>query len=149
MSVTWSVVALPGRANRLVVKGSVDLGAEQPLVDAVTHIVEEASDDAHGDDVGDEPDDDPDVDAPTCEIDLTGVSFIDSSGVRALMRLARSFGPRVTVGAVSDPVERVLEIAGVRDWLSAATTEPDDDASESSGGEPTPVGDAGRAEGRT
>ena len=87
----------------------------------------------------------PDLGERTCEIDLSGVSFIDSSGVRALMRLVRSFGPRVTVGPVSDSVRRVLEIAGVREWLSTAAA---DRTEATSADEPTTVGDAPRG-GRT
>ena len=110
MSVTWSVVPLSERAHRLVLEGSVDLSAEQPLVDAVSGVV-----DGHGPGDGDH-----DGQAPcTCEIDLTGVTFIDSSGVRALLRLVRAYGPRVSVGPVSESVQRVLAIAGVDDWLSS------------------------------
>ena len=46
-------------------------------------------------------------------IDLHGVEFIDSSGVRALLRLRVHHPGRVTVSRASDPVRRVLDIAGV------------------------------------
>ena len=108
MGVTWSVERLPPDGCRVAVSGSVDLGAEQPVVDAVQSVINGG-------------------DHATCVLDLAGVSFIDSSGVRALMRLARSYGPRFSVGAVSEPVQRVLEISGVLDWLSTGSVQSPDD----------------------
>jgi anti-anti-sigma factor len=45
--------------------------------------------------------------------DLDDVDFIDSSGVRVLVRLRRDHGDRVGLGATSPSVRRVLDIAGV------------------------------------
>lgn len=67
-------------------------------------------------------------DARTVEVDLTGLQFIDSSGIRVLLQTALESEPTgrlVMVVAASDPVRRVLEIAGVTDILHVA---PRDDA---------------------
>lgn len=55
--------------------------------------------------------------------DLSELRFIDSSGIRALVQIALDGEPaglRVTVVAVSDPVRRVFDIAGVSDLLRMA-----------------------------
>jgi anti-anti-sigma factor len=46
-------------------------------------------------------------------LDLGGVTFLDSSGVRALIRLRQRHGERLRLGELSAPVRRVLEIAGL------------------------------------
>jgi anti-sigma B factor antagonist len=46
-------------------------------------------------------------------IDLAEVDFIDSSGVRALLRLRRAHADRIRLGEVTAAVKRVLDIAGV------------------------------------
>lgn len=54
------------------------------------------------------------------EIDLAGVSFIDSSGIRAFLKIGERSPdrtPKVTFGAPSKAVSRVLDIAGVADRL--------------------------------
>jgi hypothetical protein len=145
MSVTWSVSALSDRAYRLVVSGAVDLGAEQPLVDAVGAVLDgarpgegslgegEGEGGAGGGAAAEAVDR-----HVACEIDLAAVTFIDSSGVRALVRLVRSYGDQVSVGPLSEPVRRVLEIAGLIDWLGGETDDTDgaggaDEAGETAG----------------
>jgi anti-sigma B factor antagonist len=54
-------------------------------------------------------------------LDLSGVAFIDSSGLRALLRIHKEHGPRVRLGAVSPAVARLLELTGTADLFS-----PDD-----------------------
>ncbi|MEO5722833.1 MAG: STAS domain-containing protein [Ilumatobacteraceae bacterium] len=52
----------------------------------------------------------------TIEIDLTGVEFIDSSGLRSIVSLVRRAGVRkieVNVTGVSAAARRVLEITGL------------------------------------
>jgi anti-anti-sigma factor len=46
-------------------------------------------------------------------LDLQQVTFLDSSGVRALIRLRQHHGDRLRLGALSAPVRRVLEISGL------------------------------------
>ncbi len=46
-------------------------------------------------------------------IDLSDVDFVDSSGVRAFIRVRRLHGARLTLGPLSEPVRRVFDIAGL------------------------------------
>jgi len=60
-------------------------------------------------------------------VDLGQVSFLDSSGIRALVRAKRRLdviGAPLVIDAVSDPARQVLEISGVLDALSERA--PDD-----------------------
>jgi anti-sigma B factor antagonist len=53
-------------------------------------------------------------------VDLTGLAFCDSSGLRALIRAAgevRSAGGRLAVCVGDGPVARLLEITGAGEWL--------------------------------
>jgi anti-anti-sigma factor len=84
--------------RRLVVHGELDLAVEQAFVDDVGALVDE------------QPDED-------LWVNLAGVEFIDSSGVRALVRLRRAHGARVRFEHLSSPVRKVLEIAGLLDHL--------------------------------
>jgi anti-anti-sigma factor len=58
-------------------------------------------------------------------IDLTGLTFVDSAGVRVLFeletRLLRARQRLVLVLTESSPVRRVLKIAGLLDVVSVAT----------------------------
>ena len=76
----------------LEVAGDVDLEAEEPLVTTIDEIVRGGA---------------------TAMGDLSGVTFIDSSGVRALFSTRRQYGDAVQVTAVSPVARRVLLIAGV------------------------------------
>ena len=57
-------------------------------------------------------------------LDLAGVEFIDSSGVRAILRLHLDHRGRVRLVTASDAVNRVLRIAGLSEVLDV--TEPVD-----------------------
>ena len=46
------------------------------------------------------------------ELDLSGLAFLDSSGVAVLIRLANQFGG-ARISAVTSPVRRVLEVLGL------------------------------------
>jgi anti-anti-sigma factor len=59
-------------------------------------------------------------------IDLGGVEFIDSSGLRALLQLAQHHGERVQVGAISPAVQRLLELTGTLEHFRLGGTEPHD-----------------------
>ena len=52
-------------------------------------------------------------------LDLSGVDFIDSSGLRALLRIHKHYGPRVRVGALSAVVARLLELTGTADLFGS------------------------------
>lgn len=82
----------------VIVHGDLDIAVEEPLVaDVEQHL----------------------TDMPQrVSFDLSDVPFMDSAGVRMLLRLWRRHGERVTVDAASPNVERVLTISGVDSILS-------------------------------
>jgi anti-anti-sigma factor len=49
-------------------------------------------------------------------LDLSGVAFLDSSGVAVLVRLANHFG-RVRTCSATEPVRRVIQVLGLADRL--------------------------------
>ena len=54
-------------------------------------------------------------------LDVCGLQFLDSSGLRALLACrehARSAGVLLTLAVTPGPVTRLLDVAGVRDWLN-------------------------------
>lgn len=55
--------------------------------------------------------------APVVAVDLSDLSFIDSSGIGALVRLGKSAAAnqRLQLSDVSRPVARVLELTGLTD----------------------------------
>jgi anti-sigma B factor antagonist len=64
-------------------------------------------------------------------VDLSGVTYVDSSGIAGLVeayQMARKNGTRFTLAAISDPVRRVLQLARldrvftITDTVEAATT---------------------------
>ena len=52
-------------------------------------------------------------------LDLSGVSFIDSTGLRALLNLSEQQPERVKI-VPSPACRRLFEIAGLNDWLPLA-----------------------------
>jgi anti-anti-sigma factor len=92
---TWSVEQLADGTSRVVVTGEVDLAVEEPFVAEVDSV-------AAARDGG-----------TAVVLDLRGVTFLDSSGVRALIRLRQRHGERLRLGELSTPVRRVLEITGL------------------------------------
>jgi anti-anti-sigma factor len=60
-------------------------------------------------------------------LDLSDVSFLDSSGLRSLLRTARTLAPRggvVTCAALSDHARRTLELSGLLAHLTRPLPEP-------------------------
>jgi anti-anti-sigma factor len=82
--------------TRVVVAGELDLSDEESFVAAVDTLAREGGD---------------------ILLDLDGVEFIDSSGVRAILRLHLDHADRVRLVAASDAVNKVLRIAGLTDVL--------------------------------
>jgi anti-sigma B factor antagonist len=99
MASTWSRERVTDGRVRMLVRGEIDLADERPLVDEVDAVIGTS-------------------DHVVVELDLAGVDFIDSSGVRALLILRRAHGDRVLLGARSAPVQRVLEIAGLAETFA-------------------------------
>lgn len=65
-----------------------------------------------------------DAAGPDVRLDLSGVEFVDSSGLRVLIdshqRLADA-GGGLRIVALSEPVRRLLEISGVTDYLGISS----------------------------
>ena len=74
-----------------------------------------------------------DADRPVV-LDLGQVTFMDSSGIRELMSLRASLGPRLRVAALHRSVRRILELASLLDQF-----EPGADGDTTSD-RPTPSG---------
>ena len=54
-------------------------------------------------------------------LDVRGVQFLDSSGLRALLMCrdrARSLGVPLALAVAPGPVTRLLDVAGVRNWFA-------------------------------
>lgn len=90
---------------RLIVSGELDIATEPQLIAAVSAAV--ITDGAAG-----------------LVVDLTGVPFIDSAGLRALLlsrTAAEERGLTFELAVHPGPVTRLLDIAGVTNWFSYAT----------------------------
>jgi anti-anti-sigma factor len=91
------VVDHHGDAVRLAISGSVDLGNCVELYEAVTYGLSYSR----------------------VELDLSGIVFMDSTGLAALVRAGVGDpGHRVTIIAASPRMERLIRVSGFADWLS-------------------------------
>ena len=88
----------------MTIAGDVDLADERPIVDAVEAILA--------------------ADPRAIMVDLTGVEFLDSSGVRALLRLRLDHGDRFCIGDMSAAAHRVLSVAGLLGHLGCDEGSP-------------------------
>jgi anti-sigma B factor antagonist len=91
-----------GGRTAYALKGELDMAGGEALVRRVTDLAASTS--------------------GPIEIDLEGVGFIDSSGVRALLRLnqaARSSGRALAVRNLTPDVQRLLDLIGVTELLTA------------------------------
>lgn len=88
------------RAWRVTVAGEIDASTAPDLAAALRPLVEEPS--------------------PSVVVNMAGVSFMDSSGLRALVHAAhdaKEQGGSVVLVAVSGAVNRLLEVTGLVDHL--------------------------------
>lgn len=58
-------------------------------------------------------------------VDLSGVTFMDSTGVRSLLRLRQQHAEGWTIGPISEPVRYLFDVAGVADVLASSDTPTD------------------------
>jgi anti-sigma B factor antagonist len=109
MTVTGETLSITsqrdGSAHRVVAVGELDLATVDLLERALGEI---------------------DDGAQTVVLDLSGLSFIDSTGLRLVLDLNDRYGgeaDRLRVVAGSPAVERLLDIVGLRDQLPLVTDE--------------------------
>jgi anti-anti-sigma factor len=87
--------------GRVVVRGDVDLTSAPGVLDALLHA---------------------DAGGPVA-LRLSEVTFMDSSGLRALLQARASMGWRLWLVAPSPPVRRLLAVSGVRGEFSTVLDE--------------------------
>lgn len=91
-----------GRTVRFALVGDLDLVAERNLVEDVVDVMRDTRPDR-------------------LVLDLLRVPFLDSSGLRGLLRCARAaedHGVLLTLDVAAGPVTMLLDTAGVRSWFS-------------------------------
>lgn len=87
---------------RIVVSGELDLFREADLRRALDDVLADAA-------------------PERLVLDVRGVQFLDSSGLRALLMCrdrARSLGIPLALAVNPGPVTRLLDVAGVRNWFA-------------------------------
>jgi len=93
------------QAHRLAPSGELDI-ATVPLLESAFDAVEQG-------------------DASKIVIDLSGITFIDSTGIQLLLRMnERCNGSGRLEIVASQPVERLLDITGLRDELPLVDATP-------------------------
>jgi anti-anti-sigma factor len=88
-------------AVRIRVFGEADMAAEQPLVTATSEVLASGG-------------------CASVVLDLTGVSFMDSSGLRGVLRCrqnARAHAVPFKLAVADGPVARLLKLAGIAGQL--------------------------------
>jgi|SRR5581483_1341977 len=97
LNVNWSASS---EASRCVLSGELDLSTEPRVKRALTQILQERPE--------------------RLVIDLADVTFIDSTGLRALLSArnrAATTGTRIVLGNVSSSVERTLDVANLTSFF--------------------------------
>ena len=100
--------AVEGRPNafQLTVSGDVDISTSPALDDALDELIA--------------------ADARLVVLDLADVTFLDSTGLRSIMRASRALAERdgrLTCAGLSSPARRVMEISGLLPELTEAGPE--------------------------
>lgn len=99
--------AVRGTTVVAAVTGEIDLAAAERLWTAVSPLIQPGRD---------------------VVLDCSGIRFLDSTGLRTLLDLDRrtaELGGGLVLAAVSRPVARVLDLAGVADVFTIRDTAPD------------------------
>jgi anti-sigma B factor antagonist len=98
----YSIAVTRESVLRVSLRGEIDLAAEPAVVDAFTKALTD------------------DTNVDLVDVDVSAVEFMDSCGLRALLRcrdLATAHGVEFTLTVVEGPVSRLLETAGVGEWF--------------------------------
>src|SRR4051812_31079586 len=90
-----SIVAIPGSPATLAITGEIDVSVSEWFSAEMRRQLAAVSD--------------------AVVLDLSGVTFIDSSGIAVLLAAARTV--EVRINAASDAARRVIELAGLADAL--------------------------------
>ncbi len=96
------------RDHTIDVRGDVDLVAAPQLTDAITALARS-------------------TDHPTVVLDLATLTFMDSTGINALIRAHQALegmGKELEILRVPPPVHRAFELVGVVDYLNVRSTDP-------------------------
>ena len=99
---TYSIAVTRQSVLRVSLSGEIDLAAEPAVVNAFTQALTD------------------DTNLDLVELDVSEVEFIDSCGLRALLRcqgLATAHGVDFTLTVIDGPVTRLLELAGLDEWF--------------------------------
>jgi anti-anti-sigma factor len=89
----------------VIASGEIDLSNSALLADAISGALKHSG-------------------AGAVEVDLTSVTFLDSSGIAALLkgrRVADDIGIAYRIGGMHGVVRQVLELTGVLDYLTGAS----------------------------
>jgi anti-anti-sigma factor len=108
MTPNWEWQQRTDTESVLFVRGDLDVAVGVEFVDAVNEAL--AGDDS----------------MTQVVIDLGGVDFIDSSGLRAMLQLTQNRGERVQIGTISPAVQRLLEITGTLEHFRPGGSEHHD-----------------------
>ncbi|WP_128374407.1 STAS domain-containing protein [Streptomyces cavernae] len=98
-------VRVVGDASVISVSGEVDLDNVAPLTQALAS-------QAHSG-------------GGAVVLDLSGIRFADSTTVNVILRANSDLGPRLRIAALSDNIERLLDLVGVREMLPVYDTVED------------------------
>lgn len=74
--------------------------------------------------------------APVVEVDAGAITFVDSAGLRSLLmarKAATARGSEVRFVAVSEQLARIVQMAGLTDFLPGARTAPGDEGTAAPG----------------
>ncbi len=92
-----------GPSATVTVAGEIDLTSAPRLDDEVTTLIEDS--------------------IVELQIELAGVSFMDSTGLRVLLKASKMIdgtGGKLVLGGLSDPVRRLLEVSGLNSHFQIA-----------------------------
>jgi anti-sigma B factor antagonist len=98
----YSIAVTREPVLRVSLGGEIDIAAEPAIVEAFTQAL------TH------------DTTVALVELDVSEVEFIDSCGLRALLRcrrLAAAHDVEFTLAIIGGPVSRLLELAGLDEWF--------------------------------
>ena len=101
MEFGWALEAVGDGSYVLIARGDLDIAAAGPLLDDLAGELGETDGGVR------------------LVLDLTEVSFIDSTGLRALLELHQRYGSGVRLGPMSPAVARIVELTATAPLFDA------------------------------